>query len=315
MCSLFQQFLEVMMLIFDDFRYNKHSQTNSADKAVKKGISTTRRTRSASSSSTHSTTPVSDQVGPLSASSPTQTTLNCRTRSASGSSSHSTTATSRKRSASGRVNHSVTLNKQPKLVKKSNTKSKKQTAPKNSLKKARKTKQGKQDNVLPKPGTSGLNPGKQTKKTGSTKNHLIIELGEGSYSRRKSLRSNSQVSLVQGLPYYSEKRRHSQPGEKTHIDSIDPVTTIKVELKLAAGKIESNPGNLNTSKDSHSRQAESVDRPAKKTRIDSTIQQPDKKTNSRKASRKNAPGLNSLRRNTRGKKTGSCASARFVLIY
>ncbi|KAL5005223.1 hypothetical protein ScPMuIL_018679, partial [Solemya velum] len=285
--------------------YNKHSQNNSPEKAVKKKNSTTRRTRSASNSSTHSATPVHDQVRPVSASfAQTTTPLNCRTRSASGSSSHSTTPVSRKRSASGQANHStVTLNKQSKIVKKSNTKS--PNPQNNTLKKVCKRKRGKQDSILPIPGTSGLNSGKQNNKTGAAKNHLLIELGEGSYSRRKSLRSNSQASLVQGLPYYSEKRLDSQLGEETHC--IDPVhketlTTVKVELKLAAGKRESNQENLNRIKDS--KQTESANHPsAKKTRIESTIQQPEK-SSSRKTTRKN-----SLWRNTRGKKTGSCASA------
>lgn len=140
------------------------------------------------------------------------------------------------------------------------------------------------------------------------------------YTISKNLRSNSNASVVEGIPYYTARRRSKRFARSSTGSSISLVTTDSsgVELDIIGKSFTSHsdsPAERSISQvQSSSHTVNLQPSVAKKAKIEKSNTKKGKGTSSTQQSSTSnldnqSPGLDSLRRTKRARKTGSCASS------
>ncbi|KAJ8310279.1 hypothetical protein KUTeg_012144 [Tegillarca granosa] len=160
------------------------------------------------------------------------------------------------------------------------------------------------------------------------------DTSETLYTISKNLRSNSNASVIEGLPYYNFRRRSlSQETSERKVSSTKSSTIQSLEsenfkLHIVGKSISPSNNTKDIEEASQSGNTQDTGRsdyhsPSKKTRIEESVtskktrkssggqSNKERKRNfSSSSSKDKSPELDSLRRTRQSKKTGSCASSR-----
>lgn len=243
----------------------------------------------------------------------------------------------RKRSASNSVDNSVT--KQVKLPvtnctqKEKNQKpvtgNRKKKNPKKKRNRKKATKSETVNSVVKKPTDISV-----TEKPETVSAETKIENSETLYTISKNLRSNTNASVIQGLPYYNFRRRSlsQETSERkvsaTKSSTIQSLESENFKLHIVGKSISPSSTTKDIEEATQSSNNQDSARfdyhpPSKKARIDESVtskktrkssgghSNKERKRNfSSSSSKDKSPELDSLRRTRQSKKTGSCASSR-----
>ncbi|KAK3585606.1 hypothetical protein CHS0354_004511 [Potamilus streckersoni] len=176
--------------------------------------------------------------------------------------------------------------------------------------------------------SKGKAPLKKKKETNSINqsteelSKLKSEFSSRTYSTTKNLRSNSQASIVEGLPYYSTKsskrnksKSISPKRRRSSAYKVDP--SKESVLKVVGKNIEPSSVRQDIQEESLSAAntagASDFYSQPKRAKVEETRTRERSRSAGQErassSSKESPPELSSLRRNTRSKKTGSCASS------
>lgn len=143
-----------------------------------------------------------------------------------------------------------------------------------------------------------------------------VELPLEPYAISQNLRSNSNASVIEGIPYYKTKEKPKETKRVSPKIADQTGSAKKQKTKSKEDKNKSNPETKSVIVDLNkvTKTASKSLTPGKKAHT-SVLGESSTGGRRRKSFPSKSPELDSLRRTRQSRKTGSCASSRFVEIF